>query len=122
MVIVDSSVWIAHLRTGDVGLDELLDEDRVTCHPFIVGELACGNLANRAEILSLLRSLPTAASVEHEELMWFIENYGLMGIGLGFVDMHILASAMLAMTPVWSLDRRMGEVAGELGLGYRNDE
>ncbi|MBI5694821.1 MAG: PIN domain-containing protein [Nitrospirae bacterium] len=118
MVIVDSSVWIAHLRTGDVGLDELLDEDRVTCHPFIVGELACGNLANRAEILSLLKSLPSTTCVEQEELLWFIENFKLMGKGLGFVDMHILASAMLAMTPVWTLDRRMGEVAAELGLGY----
>jgi len=94
MVLVDTSVWVAHLRRGHIGLEALLSEGHVVCHPFIVGELACGNLKNRSEILSLLQALPLATPAEHEEVMQFIENYSLMGKGLGYIDMHLLASAI----------------------------
>ncbi len=118
MVIVDTSVWITHLRSGDVGLETLLNESYVACHPFIVGELACGNLTNRAEILSLLQALPMATSVEHEELMRFIENHRLMAKGLGYVDMHLLASAKLTDIPLWTLDKRLAEASAALGISY----
>jgi predicted nucleic acid-binding protein len=91
MVLVDSSVWVEHLRHGDLGLKARLQEGQVWCHPFIVGELACGNLKNWSEILSLLQALPQAMEAEHEEVMQFIENYRLMGKGLGYIDMHLLA-------------------------------
>ena len=118
MILVDTSVWVAHLREGIRGLEALLDEGDVMCHPFIIGELACGNLENRAEILSLLQALPMAAHAEHEEVMHFIESYGLMGKGLGYIDMHLLASAMLTKVPVWTLDKKLNEISSKLGLSF----
>jgi predicted nucleic acid-binding protein len=118
MVLVDTSVWVAHLRDGTIGLETLLNEGRVICHPFIIGELACGNLRNRGEVLSLLQALPMATWVEHEEVMHFIENYALMGKGLGYIDMHLLASAILNRVPLWTLDRRLKEVSSKLNLEY----
>jgi predicted nucleic acid-binding protein len=116
LVLVDTSVWVAHLRQGAIGLAALLHGGRVVGHPFIVGELACGNLRNRSEILSLLQRLPGAIRAEHEEVMQFIENYGLMGKGLGYIDTHLLASARLTGVPLWTLDKRLNEVAITLGL------
>jgi predicted nucleic acid-binding protein len=111
MVLVDTSVWVAHLREGTIGLEALLNEGEVICHPFIIGELACGNLKNRSEILSLLRALPMATHAEHEEVMQFIENYGLMGKGLGYMDLHLLASAILTKVPFWTIDKNLIENA-----------
>ena len=116
MVLADTSVWVAHLRTGAIGLGALLHEGRVVCHPCIVGELACGNLRERSEILIHLRALPQAIPAGHEEVMQFIENYRLMGKGLGYVDMHLLASALLTKVPFWTLDQKLHEVAVKLGL------
>jgi predicted nucleic acid-binding protein len=118
MVLVDTSVWVAHLRRGDIGLETLLNEGHVVCHPFIVGELGCGNLKNRSGILSLLQALPLATLAEHEEVMRFIENYSLMGKGLGYIDMHLLASAILSRVPVWTLDKKLKQVSSKLGLEY----
>ena len=116
MVLVDTSIWVTHLRHGAIGLEALLHGSRVVCHPFIVGELACGNLQNRSEIISLLQRLPGAIRAEHEEIMKFIENYRLMGKGLGYIDIHLLASAMLTGIPLWTLDKKLNEVAIKLGL------
>jgi len=118
MILVDTSVWVAHLREGIRGLEALLDEGDVMCHPFIIGELACGNLENRAEILSLLQSLLMVAHSEHEEVMHFIESYGLMVKGLGYIDMHLLASAMLTKVPLWTLDKKLNEISLKLGLNF----
>ncbi len=118
MVLVDTSVWVAHFRRGDIGLATLLNEGHVVCHPFIVGELACGNLKNRSGILSLLQALPMTTSAEHEEVMRFIENHSLMGKGLGYVDMHLLASAILSRVPIWTLDKKLKQFSSKLGLGY----
>lgn len=118
MVLIDTSVWVAHLRHGDIKLKSLLNDSRVVCHPFIIGELACGNLKNRAEILSLLHALPMAISVEHEEAMQFIENHLLMGKGLGYIDIHLLASAILTKVPLWTLDKKLKGISVELGAGY----
>jgi predicted nucleic acid-binding protein len=116
VVLVDTSVWVAHLRQGAIGLEDLLHGGRVVCHPFIVGELACGNLRNRPEIIALLQRLPGAIRAEHEEVMQFIEHYDLMGKGLGYIDMHLLASAILTGVPLWTFDKRLNEVAKKLGL------
>jgi predicted nucleic acid-binding protein len=106
------------LRSGNIGLKNLLNEGHVVCHQFIVGELACGNLSNRSEILSLLQALPLANHAEHEEAMYFIENYSLMGKGLGYIDMHLIASAILTKAPIWTLDKKLKEVSSKLGLEY----
>jgi len=120
MVLVDTSVWVAHLRHGAIGLEALLNEGRVICHPFIIGELACGNLRNRSEILVHLKALPQAIPAEHEEVMQFIENHTLMGKGLGYIDMHLLASAILTKAPLWTLDQKLHEVAVKLELALRS--
>ena len=118
MVLVDTSVWVEHLRSGNNELESLLNSGSVVCHLFILGELACGNLSNRFEILTLLQALPLANHADHEEVMHFVENYSLMGKGLGYIDMHLLVSAILTKVPIWTLDKRLKEVSSELGLQY----
>jgi len=119
MVIVDTSVWVTHLRLGNRHLEKLLLNGEVTCHPFVIGELACGNLKNRHEILSLLQALPMAPIIEFDEFLYFIDQNDLMGIGIGFVDVHLLASAQLARIPLWTADRRLRLAATKLNLAYR---
>jgi predicted nucleic acid-binding protein len=116
MVLVDTSVWVEHFRQGKIELVNLLNEGQVAGHPFIIGELACGNLKNRSQILSLLNTLPRALVVEHEEVMNFIEKHRLMGKGLGYIDVHLLASAMLTNVPLWTLDKRLNSTSAALGL------
>ena len=114
MVLVDTSVWVAHFRQVHAGLVALLNDGEVACHPFIVGELACGNLKNRTTILTLLEALPMAIAVEHQEAMAFIESHALMGKGLGYVDVHLLASCILTELPIWTLDKKLARVADML--------
>jgi predicted nucleic acid-binding protein len=116
MVLVDTSVWVAHLRGEAIGLDALLNEGQVVCHPFIVGELACGNLNNRSEILVLLQALPQATLAHHDEVLHFIDHYRLMGKGLGYVDMHLLATALLTRVPLWTLDKKFQMAVKEMQL------
>jgi predicted nucleic acid-binding protein len=118
MVLVDTSVWVDHLRRGMVGLNVPLSKGQVLCHPFIIGELACGNLKNRDDILALLQTLPAVRTAEDEEAILLIEKYRLMGKGLGYIDAHLLASALLSHVPLWTLDKRLGEVAAELHIRY----
>ena len=118
MMLIDTSVWIDHLRRGNDALVERLDDAEVWCHPFIRGELACGHLGNRQEILSLMDALPEAPLAAHEEVMTLVESRRLMGRGLGWVDVHLLASAMLAGIDLWTRDRRLAQAAQELGLGW----
>jgi len=116
MILVDTSVWVAHLRYGAIGLEALLQDGYVLCHPFVIGELACGNLKNRAGILSLLQALPMAVQAEPLEVMRLIDDNHLFGKGLGYIDMHLLASAMLTKAPLWTLDQRLHEAASRLHL------
>jgi predicted nucleic acid-binding protein len=118
MVLVDTSIWVTHLREGNRHLETLLLDAAVLCHPFIVGELACGNLRNRNEILSLLQTLPMAPTVEFDEFLYFIDRNQLMGIGIGFVDVHLLASSQLAGIPLWTSDNRLRSSAIKLDLDY----
>lgn len=116
MLLVDTSVWIAHFRYGDIGLTPFLEKGHVACHPFVIGELACGNLKNRSETLSLLRKLPMAIVAEHNEVMELIDSRSLMGKGLGYIDVHLLASAILTRISLWTLDRNLAETAARLDL------
>jgi predicted nucleic acid-binding protein len=116
-MLVDTSVWVEHLRRGDPTLSELLDRGEVECHPFIIGELACGSLRRRSEVLSLLRSMPHVPVATDKEVLKFIERHRLMGRGVGWVDVHLLAAAALGSTLLWSRDRRLSQVAQELHLG-----
>lgn len=118
MVLVDTSVWVAHLRKGNIGLEKLLNDGIAFCHPFIIGELACGNLRNRDVILSLLQTLPKAAQAEHDDVMTFIEKYHLMGKGLGYIDIHLLVSAVLSNISLWTLDKKLNGIAAMLKKAY----
>lgn len=116
MVLVDTSVWVDHLRRGNSKLRDRLLDDQVVCHPHVIGELACGHLGNRAEVLSLLRALPQTTTITDEEFLYFVERRNLIGAGLGFVDVHLLAAAHLANVDLWSLDRRLRSAAEALGV------
>ena len=118
MVLVDTSVWINHFRNSDKYLERLLFDGEVVCHTHIVGELACGNLKNRKEIISLFQSLPTIEVVELQEYLYFIEKNELSGKGLGFVDIHLLASAKLNQVSLWT-DKKLEVAATELDLSYK---
>ena len=115
-MLVDTSAWIDHLRRGNAKLASYLELAEVFCHPFVIGELACGSLKNRESILSLLDALPRVPIAEHEEVLEFVHAHRLMGVGIGWVDAHLLASTMLAGTVLWTLDRRLGEIADGLGI------
>ena len=119
MVLVDTSVWVSHFRHAHDGLVSLLNDGEVACHPFVVGELACGNLKNRNTILTLLEALPMAIVVEHQEALIFIESHALMGKGLGYIDVHLLASCILTGLPIWTLDKKLERVADILHCRYQ---
>ncbi len=118
MVLVDTSIWVTHLRQGSRQLENLLMDAEVMCHPFIIGELACGNLKNRNEIISLLHSLPMAQTIEFDEFLFFIDQNYLMGKGVGFVDVHLLASAQLTGVSLWTADKRLKSAADQLELTF----
>jgi predicted nucleic acid-binding protein len=111
MILVDTSVWVDHLRRGNERLKSILLDDQVLCHPFVVGELACGHLTKRREILSLLQALPQADEIRHTEALAFVDTHRLMGLGLGWIDVHLLASAVLARARLWTLDARLHKAA-----------
>jgi predicted nucleic acid-binding protein len=115
-MLVDASVWVDHFRRGNAALASALEAGDVWCHPFVQGELACGHLNNRREILSLLAGLPQAPEPTHPEVLTFLEARGLMGKGLGWVDVNLLASALLAGVRLWTLDQPLARAAQHLGL------
>ena len=119
MVLVDTSIWVSHFRTGDSHLQELLADEQVLCHPFITGELACGGLKNRKEIISLLQALPDAITAETDEILEFIEHQKLIGVGIGLVDVHLLASALLTKALLWTSDRNLRAAAVRLNIFYK---
>jgi len=117
VILVDTSVWVDHLRKDDPGLRMLLDGGRVLLHPFVIGELAMGNLKRRDLIVKALRKLPEALVAREEEVLQFVGARRLFGLGIGYIDAHLLTSVQL--TPgisLWTRDRRMFEVASKLGL------
>ena len=119
MVLVDTSVWIDHLRKTSQHLQLLLIDGEVVCHPLVIGELVCGNLHNRKEIIGLLQALPMAPEIDFEEYLYFVEAHHLFGKGIGYIDIQLLASAKLSQTSLWTLDKRLNTDAIEFGITYK---
>jgi len=117
--LLDTSVWVDHLRHGDGRVTELLEDGRVVIHPFVIGELALGNLRARARVLGLMRSLPSTPVATEDEVLHLINQRKLVGRGIGYVDAHLIAAALLGENVVlWSRDRRLSAVADALGVAY----
>ncbi len=116
MTLVDTSVWVNHLRTGSPRLASLLQESLVLTHASVIGELACGMLKNRSEILALLQALPKAQIAEDHEDLHLLESQKLYGLGLGWVDIHLLASAQLTGCGLWTADNALHKAAIKLHL------
>ncbi len=117
MIVVDTSIWIDHLRVGDPGLAALLRDGQVLTHPFVIGELALGEMSRRSEILGLLHNLPHAKAATDDEVLNLVENEHLFGLGIGYVDAHLLAATLLtAGARLWTRDKRLGGTATQLGL------
>ena len=119
MILVDTSVWVDHLRRGDARLRALLESASVLAHPFVVGEIACGSLSDRELVMELLRDLPAASVADAEEVLEFIDHNAIHGKGLGYVDVHLLAA--VALTPgarLWTRDKRLHAIAVNLGCAY----
>jgi len=121
VILVDTSVWVEHFRAGSPALARLLLEDGVGCHPFVIGELACGTLRNRNEVLRHLGRLPQVRIATHEEALHVVEHRGLAGTGLGWVDVHLLASALLSGMPLWTHDRPLRDAARRLACAAAPD-
>jgi predicted nucleic acid-binding protein len=121
MVLADTSVWIDHFREGrSSAMASLLTEGLIVIHPFVVGELACGNLKHRTAVLKDLRALSPAIVATNAEAFQLLEDRRLWGGGLGWVDIHLLASALISHCRLWTLDRRLAEAAAQLSLEYRD--
>lgn len=118
MVLVDTSVWIEHFRRSNRKLTSLLEAEEVAIHPFVLGELACGNLHNRKEIMALLHALPDVAKVEDDEALLFIERHGLMGRGVGLIDVHLVASCRIEACLLWTRDKRLHTIAQEMKIEF----
>ena len=117
MILADTSVWVDHLRRRDAALTKLLNDNHVLTHPFVVGELALGNLRSRREILDMLSLLPLASVASHDETMEFVEKNQLSGSGVGYVDAHLLAAARLTSgASLWTRDKKLRQVADRLNL------
>jgi predicted nucleic acid-binding protein len=121
LILVDTSVWVDHLRRGDAQLVDLLDRAKVVMHPFVVGEIACGSLRDRSSILELLQNLPAAAVADSAEVLGFIERHVLHGQGIGYVDVHLLASVALTQgAQLWTRDKSLHAVAVALRCAFQD--
>ena len=119
MILVDTSVWVDYFRRGEPHLLDALNNGLVLMHPFVLGELACGNLKRRTEVLSLMSELPLAAIATEDEALEFIDRRRLMGRGIGYIDVHLLASVVLTATAtLWTRDKRLSVVADDLALNF----
>lgn len=118
MVIVDSSVWIDHLRKSNEDLVYLLNEDQVYTHPFIIGELACGNLRDRQKFLWLLEQLPYSQKADEAEVLALVEQKRLFGRGVGWVDAHLIASALLSSCSIFTFDKSLLKAVKALRLDW----
>lgn len=120
MILVDTSIWIDHLRVGDKALSDLLEATEVAIHPLVLGELAVGSIRGRETFLGLLRQLPNVPVADTAEVLAFVDTHALHGQGLGIVDVHLLASTLL--TPdgwLWTRDARLRKAAAALGVSWQ---
>jgi predicted nucleic acid-binding protein len=116
MILPDSSVWIHYLRHGSPSLAKRLEGGQVLCHPFVIGEVACGDLRTRRVALELLQALPEAPMMQHEEVLVLIERHRLTASGIGWLDAHLLGSALLAGAGLWTLDGPLARAAAKLSV------
>jgi predicted nucleic acid-binding protein len=116
MILLDTSVWVDHLRKGDSSVIQVLESGQAAAHAFVIGELACGNLKSRRPVIDLLRALPQLGMATDEEVLYFIERHELMGRGIGYVDAHLLVAAAIGGSLLWTRDKRLREISIELGL------
>ncbi len=116
MILIDSSVWMDHFRRPNRRLMSMLDAEEGCTHPFVIGEVACGNLKNRKEIIALLHALPAVHKADDDEILFFIERNGLNGRGVGLIDIHLLASCLVDRCSLWTTDKRLQVVAEELRI------
>ncbi len=116
MILVDTSVWIDHLRNGNDLLSSLLEENRVVTHPLVLGELSVGNISKRATFLQLVRNLPVASEASHEEVGAFIEKHRMWNKGVGYFDLQLLCSSLIDSIPLWTMDRRLAAIAKSFSL------
>jgi len=122
VILVDTSIWIDHLRSGDQRLVQLLERAEVLVHPFVIGELACGALRNRMQVLRLLSQLPRIVEASDPEVLHVIERHALSGRGIGYVDAHLLAAVLLASpAQIWTRDRRLREQAERMEVASSAD-
>ena len=119
MILVDTSVWIRHFRARNSNLVALLDDNRVTIHDFVVGELACGQLKHRREIISLLKTLPRLETLPHDDVLFFIGERKLFGSGIGWVDAHLLASTIAEGSELWAFDKSLNNVAKKCSVLFQ---
>ena len=118
MILLDTSVWVDHLRRGDSLVVQVLESGQAAAHAFVIGELACGNLKSRVRVIDLLQALPQLAMAMDDEVLYFIERHKLMGRGIGYVDAHLLAAASISGSLLLTRDKRLREIAAELGVAY----
>lgn len=117
MILVDASVWIDHVREPDCIMLELLREGQVLTHPFVIGEIFLGHVRRRDALLTELRELPLSRTVDDDEVLEFIWRHRLFGLGIGYIDAHLLASSKLTGgSSIWTLDRNLRAAAAKLGL------
>lgn len=119
MILVDTSVWIDHLRASDAHLSTRLSQAKVVMHPMVLGELACGNLQDRQTLVALWRNLPQLAGVTDAEALYFLDQNRLWGRGIGYIDLHLLAAvALSAQARLWTRDKQLRKTAQQIGLAY----
>jgi hypothetical protein len=118
MILLDTSVWVDHLRRGDSLVVQVLESGQAAAHAFVIGELACGNLKSRVRVIDLLQALPQLTMAMDDEVLYFIERNKLMGRGIGYVDAHLLAAASISGSLLWTRDKRLREIAAALGVAY----
>lgn len=117
MILVDTSIWIDHFRYGDAGLSKIIEDDRLLCHPFVIGELALGSLRQRDAILSFLAAQREAVIATHAEVMTMIDHHTIFSMGIGYTDAHLLASALLdRRSSLWTRDKRLLSAAAKIGI------
>jgi predicted nucleic acid-binding protein len=118
MILADTSVWVTHFRQDDPHLGQLLLDGQILMHPFVVGEIACGNLRSRRQVLSDLQRMPEATTADDEEVLGFLDQHRLFGKGITWIDAHLLASARLSNCRLWTFDARLLTAATQLHISY----
>lgn len=121
MILVDTSLWVEHLRRSHPALARALERGEVLTHPFVIGELACGNLKARTQILGLMELIPASTVAEHDEVLRLIESRELYGKGIGWIDAHLIASALLSDATLWTLDKRLKQIVIQIGLAHEEE-